>query len=76
MFWWKNQLLGGVPLGLQTLSSRVYQLAILYPPASLAGSQNSAQRAVIATGLSGSVDLPVSYPDRWIRPEQIRIVRK
>ena len=23
MFWWKNQLLGGVPLGLQTLSSRV-----------------------------------------------------
>ena len=46
------------------------------PPASLAGSQNSAQIAVIFTGLSVFVDLSASYPDRWIRPEQIRIVHK
>ena len=46
------------------------------PPASLAGSQNSAKIAVISAGLSDSVDLPASYPDRWIRPEQIRIVHK
>ena len=76
MFWWKNQLLGGVPLGLQTLSSTVYQLAILYPPASLAGSQNSVQIAIIFTSPSVFVDLPASYPDRWIPPQQIRIVHK
>ena len=63
MFWWKNQLLGGVALDSKALSSRVYQLAILCPPASLAGSLNSAQIAVISIRLSSSVDLPVSYPE-------------